>query len=236
MKEIYRTTGIYRITNKNNGMTYIGKTPMNFGDRWDSHRAFLRAGKHSNQLLQEDWSKYGEGAFEFAVVEHIDGLDEVNCAERKYIAEYKSLGLAYNVADGGDAPHNLGKHLSPETKRKIGEKNRVNMLGRKASDETRAKMSAAQRNRAWTDEQRKAHAEKSRETNLGRVRSEDTRELLRKINQENPPSAKLTPDDVRDIRRRKADGETLASIADRYNSTPSYISSIVHGRRWGHIQ
>ena len=116
MKEIYRTTGIYRITNKNNGMTYIGKTLMSFGDRWDSHRALLRAGKHSNQLLQEDWSKYGEGAFEFAVVEHIDGPDEVNCAERKYIAECKSLGLAYNVADGGDASHNLGKQSVPRDK------------------------------------------------------------------------------------------------------------------------
>ena len=37
--------------------------------------------------------------------------------------------------------NNLGKHLSEETKRKIGDRKRINMTGRKATIETKKKMS-----------------------------------------------------------------------------------------------
>ena len=41
---IYKSFGIYRITNIQNGKSYIGKTGMNFGDRWDCHRAQINGG------------------------------------------------------------------------------------------------------------------------------------------------------------------------------------------------
>ena len=45
---IYSRIGIYGIKNLINGKIYIGKTGMNFGDRWDSHRSLLNSGKHDN--------------------------------------------------------------------------------------------------------------------------------------------------------------------------------------------
>lgn len=236
MKEIYRTIGIYRITNKLNGKSYIGMTGMNFGDRWDSHRSLLNANKHTNCHLQNVWNEYGADSFGFAIVESVESPDSLDELEIMYIKKYRENDLCYNISDGGNKGCNLGKHLSEETKRKIGDKNRANMTGRKLSEETRKKMSEAQRRRIWTEEQLERQREVSRATNLGRVRSEATRELLRKINQEHPPSAKLTPDDVREIRRKKADGVKLVELAAEYNTTPSYISNIVHGRRWGHIE
>lgn len=235
MNELYRTFGVYRITNTRTGMTYIGKTGRNFADRWSHHRAILRRNKHSNRGLQASWNEDGESAFEFCVVEAVCDKEELNALEIKYIAQYRELGLCFNLADGGDSPYWLGRHLSDDAKKKIGEKNRKNMLGRKLPPETRKRMSIAQKQRAYSDEERALRSQKSKETNKGRVRSEETKALLRKINQENPPSAKLTPDDVRDIRRLKKDGLKLTELAEMYSTSPSYISSIVHKRRWAHI-
>ena len=135
---------------------YVGKTGMNFGDRWDSHRALLRSNKHFNQYLQNAWNKYGEENFVFDILCEcsVDELDEL---ERAYIEKYRRDGRSYNIADGGEGGAFLGKHLSEETKRKIGEKNRINMTGKKASAETKRKMSESHNKRyaQWTDEDRK---------------------------------------------------------------------------------
>lgn len=236
MKDIYCTFGIYRISNTINGKSYIGKTGMNFGDRWDSHRALLRSNHHDNPYLQNAWNKYGESNFQFAVVESVSDPSLLNELEIQYIKQYKEAGLSYNIHDGGDGGLNLGKHLSDETKRKIGEKNRVNMTGRKLSKTTRKKMSEAQKRRQYSQSELEWRREFSRQLNTGRIRSEETKEKLRKINQDNPPSAKFTPDDIRDIRQKKADGYKLAELAEMYNTSVCYISSIVNRRRWAHVQ
>ena len=236
MKDIYYTSGIYRITNTTNDKSYIGKTGASFGDRWDSHRALLRSNRHDNPYLQNAWTKYGEDNFEFAVVETINDPSMLNELEIQYIKRYREAGLSYNIHDGGDGGINLGKHLSDETKRKIGEKNRVNMTGRKLSATTRKKMSEAQKRRQYSQSELEWRREFSRQLNTGRVRSEETKEKLRKINQDNPPSAKFTPDDIRDIRRKKADGYKLTELAEMYDTSVCYISAIVHRRRWAHIQ
>lgn len=59
-KEIYRTIGIYRITNLVTGKSYIGQTRMDFGDRRDSHFSLLNTGKHYNKNMQADWDIYME--------------------------------------------------------------------------------------------------------------------------------------------------------------------------------
>lgn len=238
MKEIYRTTGVYRITNTVNGRTYYGKTMMNFGDRWDSHKSSLRHNNHNNKNLQNDWNEYGEDSFEFAVVCICDTEEEANRIEKEYISKGKENDNVYNVSPGGNESWLKGKHLPEEIKKKIGEKNREHMTGKKLSEETRMKMSISQKIRAEneSEEVKKSRAEKCSIANKGRKRSESTKEKLRKINQDNPPGAKLTPDDVRFIRKAKADGMKLVDLAEMFSTTPNYISTIVHRRRWSHIE
>ena len=237
MKDIYKTIGIYRITNKENGMSYIGKTGMNFGDRWDSHRALLRSGKHDNPYLQNAWNKYGESCFEFVVVEVVADASLLNELEMKYIAEYRKMNLSYNLHDGGDGGYNLGKHLSDVTKRRIGEKNRVNMTGRHPSEETRRRMSASHQKRYdnWTDDERKEFGKRMSKCSSGYKWSEEARSAFSKVQREHPNSAKFTPDDIREIRRKKANGAKLTELAKEYNTSPVYISHIVHRRRWEEI-
>ena len=237
MKEIYKQIGIYKITNKIDGKSYIGKTGMNFGDRWDSHRSLLNTGKHDNPYLQNAWNKYGADKFEFTVVQIVESPGVLNGLEIKYITEYREAGLCYNLHDGGSGGYNFGKHLSAETKRKIGEKNRVNMLGRKASDATRRKMSEShfKRYAEWTNEDRDRHGKMASKCASGYKWSDEARETFSRIQRERPNGAKFTPDDIREIRAKKKAGYKLTELAAEYHTTPSYISCIVHRRRWADI-
>lgn len=54
-----------------------------------------------------------------------------------------------------------------------------------------------------------------------------------------PPAfvrAKLTPDQVRDIRSEIARGTLMDEIAERYGVTQGAISHIKHGRSWASVQ
>lgn len=215
---IYFRMGIYGIRNLINNKIYVGKTGMNFGDRWDSHRSLLNNGKHDNPYLQRAWDKYGQDNFEFIVIEDCN-VDELSDREKYYIKLYKDMGLAYNIHDGGDEGYNLGKHLSDKTKRKIGEKNRINGIGRKASDETKEKMSRSHKGKKYA------------------TMSEDGRKNIQKAQQErcekNPK--KLCVDDVIEIRRLHKDGLNYSEIAGKYNVTHQCISDICNYKRWKQV-
>lgn len=47
--------------------------------------------------------------------------------------------------------------------------------------------------------------------------------------------AKLTPDDVRAIRRRAAQGETQLALGEEFGVTQTTIFKIVHRQRWRHV-
>lgn len=236
MVSVYKQIGIYRITNIQNGMTYIGKTGMNFGDRWDCHKAQLNGGYHHNSSLQSDWNKYGADNFEFEILETVEDEARLNDLEIKYIAMYREKGLCYNISDGGDTS-NLGKHLSEETKRKIGEKNRINMTGKKHSDETRKKMSQSQKARfeKWTDEDRKRWGEMTSKCASGYHLSDSVRKEMSERQKTKPNGARFTVDDIRAIRSARENGASAEALAQKYSTTPSYISAIVNRRRWAYI-
>lgn len=217
--KIYSRIGIYGIRNIINNKIYVGKTGMNFGDRWDNHKALLRGNKHDNPYLQNSWNKHGEDSFEFVVLEDCC-VEELNDKEMFWIKYYKDKGLSYNIHDGGDGGYNLGKHLSEETKRKIGEKNRINMLGKTHSEETKIKMRASHLGKKYKpmSEEGKQH----------------DREAQQKYCIEHPK--KLTKDDVINIRKeRESDGTTYAALAKKYNVTPQCINDICNYKRWKSI-
>lgn len=132
--------GIYAIKNKINDKVYIGQTGESFYRRYLHHRWKLRKGTHDNQYLQNAFNLYGEKNFEFIVIKIVKDKDLLDEFEIKYIKQYRNNNCCYNINDGGNVSRR-GISLSEETKRKIGEKNRENMLGRKLSEETKRKMS-----------------------------------------------------------------------------------------------
>ena len=231
---IYKEYGIYGIKNKVNNKIYVGKTMMNFGDRWNCHKSQLRGGYHDNPHLQNSWNKYGEDNFEFIIIHNCknnEDVDQVNLLEIEYIKHYRDLGLSYNIHDGGDGGLLLGKHLSEETKRKIGEKNRINMTGRKASEKTKQKMSESHRKfyDAWTDEDRQEWGKKMSEKNKGYKWTDQAKEKMK----DNKNGAKYTIEEVREIRRLyENENKTFLEISKITGIPKHTVYLIATYRRW----
>ena len=231
---IYKEYGIYGIKNKVNNKIYVGKTIMNFGDRWNCHKSQLRGGYHDNPHLQNSWNKYGEDNFEFIIIHNCknnEDVDQVNLLEIEYIKHYRDLGLSYNIHDGGDGGLLLGKHLSEETKRKIGEKNRINMTGRKASEKTKQKMSESHRKfyDAWTDEDRQEWGKKMSEKNKGYKWTDQAKEKMK----DNKNGAKYTIEEVRKIRRLyENENKTFLEISEITGIPKPTVYLIATYRRW----
>lgn len=211
---LYEKTGIYGIINTANGKVYVGQTTMNFGDRRDSHFSSLRHGKHPCTELQNDYIKYGDAAFAFVVLCEC-GPEEIDRYESLFIEQYMEHGMAYNKCTGGRVGYK-GPPISEEAKRMIGEKNRIHGLGRKASEETKQKMSAAHRGKKFMplSDERKAN-------------------LSRALSGEHGGLAKLTEEQVLEIRRlRREENLTYAEIGRRFGVTYQCVSDICNYKRW----
>jgi len=115
------TSGLYAITNTATGERYIGSA-IDLARRWRRHRHDLRVGIHRNKNLQAAWNMHGENRFQFMLIEE--------CAPEMLLDREQELldneKPEYNISFRAGAP----------------------MFGRKHSSETRAKQSAAARNRS----------------------------------------------------------------------------------------
>ena len=232
---MYKEFGIYRITNIINGKTYVGKTGVSFGDRWDCHKAKLKSNSHDNKHLQRAWNKYGCDNFEFSILEIVSERNALDALERKYIQQYRNINKCYNILDGGDGGFVLGSHLSDEAKRSIAEKNRQNMTGKKLSPETRKKMSLAHKKRyaAWTVEERLEHGRKTSKYASGYHWSKESKEAFSKLQQTRPNGATLNLNTVYEIRRLyEQDGKTVSEISDELNIPRHNVYMIATYRRW----
>lgn len=109
-------TGVYLIRNRATGSVYVGSTAVGFEGRWKGHQKFLRLGYHRNIHLQRAWNKYGEGAFEFQVLERVSGKAEILAAEQKWIDFYKGTCDCYNISPKAQSV--LGLKWTEDAKRK----------------------------------------------------------------------------------------------------------------------
>ena len=89
-------TGIYKITNKNNGKSYIGKS-KDIMQRWAFHERSLLKRTHHSIELQNDFDSYGGiSAFDFSVIE-LCSPSELNEREKFYINKFDTANNGYNT-------------------------------------------------------------------------------------------------------------------------------------------
>ncbi len=131
-------SGLYKIVCTESKTVYIGGT-INWPSRKARHLHQLRHNKHHNIWLQRSWNKHGESAFQFIWVRDVVEADVLE-EEQRLFDDYPER---CNIAPFAAAPM-LGRKHSPETiaKFKLRKPSR-SMLGKKASDETKEKMSKA---------------------------------------------------------------------------------------------
>ena len=240
MDDLYKTIGIYGIKNKINNHIYIGKTEMNFGDRRDSHYSLLRNNKHWNPYLQNAWNKYGENNFDFVIIHKLKENEDINELERKFIQYYRELNLSYNIADGGEGGGNLGKHLSEEAKRKIGEKNRINMTGFVMPEETKQKISKEHKEacKKLSDKEKMKKIKNFAGSRKGKKLDKNSEQYKRLMKRERTKSnaAKYDVETVKEIRRlHEKEGKGYTEISEILNIKRHTVYLITTYRRWKYV-
>jgi group I intron endonuclease len=138
---------VYRILNVVTDDFYIGSTRNPKKRRWE-HWNDLKLGKHHCAAMQAAWSEFGPDAFEFEILE--DGVAEENLLriEDAYLVQHAGQPYCYNTALSSMQP----PAIRPETIEKIrastlrnwaGNPGAHPRLGRKHTEETKAKIRAA---------------------------------------------------------------------------------------------
>lgn len=99
---------IYLLRNTENGKVYVGGTSQ-FSSRKKLHINNLRANRHPNTMLQEDFNKYGEKSFVFQRIFETDkNLTRTNL-EHAFMVALKTYDAAYGYNQKDPYFFNNGK-------------------------------------------------------------------------------------------------------------------------------
>lgn len=160
--------GIYKITNIINGKCYVGSS-KNITKRWYEHKRRLRNGTHHSEYLQRSFNKYGEENFIFAVLELCEP-DELLVFEQRYFDEVKPEYIILKTAGRVD-----GYQHTEKTKQVIREK-RALQISSPCSNETKQKISDANKGRIFTDD----HKKKLSQVRIGKKFSDEHKKNIAK--------------------------------------------------------
>ena len=150
--------GVYVIENTMNGNIYVGSA-VNLRKRKGHHFSALRRGDHHNPHMQRTWDKYGKGIFKFSakyICEPEECLFWEQCFIDAWEPEYNICPTAGNV---------LGRKHSAKTKAKMS----AAAMGHTVSKEVRAKLSAARKGKKLPPRTRE-HRDKISASQIGNKR------------------------------------------------------------------
>jgi len=137
---------IYKATCVPTGKSYIGLT-TEFNVRKNFHLWASKNGNNKYPKFYNALRKYGAKNFEWKLIDCSCNVETLRLCEKYWIKKFDTFHNGLNCTEGGDGIH--GYRHSEETKKKIGLANLKRKgikTGKKASKETRMKMSLAHRN------------------------------------------------------------------------------------------
>lgn len=118
--------GIYKITNKINQKSYIGKS-TNIEERWNYHKTHFNYEKEYDKPLYKAFRKYGLENFIFEIIEILtetEYQEKINQRESYWIEYYNTYGLTgYNGTKGGD-----GGQTVPDPRKTYGKLSREEVI------------------------------------------------------------------------------------------------------------
>lgn len=145
------------------GRVYIGITGKEPEERWKNGRGYYHSKRFYNAI-----KKYGWTAFEHIVLEAGLTKEQAEKREVELIAELDSTNRSkgFNVALGGSCKVPLSNDVKEVIRQKA--------TGKKASDETKAKMSLARKGRKQSEE----HVRRRSQARVGTHLSEETKRKI----------------------------------------------------------
>jgi len=191
-------SGIYKIKHTASGKLYVGSAVL-LSRRLARHKTDLKGGVHDNCKLQRAWDKHGSDAFEFTVIEYVDVLENLVEREQYWMDSMRAVENGYNLCPvagsclgtkksaesiARSANAHRGMKRSEETKAliraararqapmSIEGRARISaaLATRIVSDETRTKLSKANKGRKMSD----AACEANRQGHIGLRRSPES--------------------------------------------------------------
>lgn len=239
---------IYKATNIITGKVYIGMTSYSLAMRKRHHKYMASKGDRRTPfqiaLLDEGADNFAWGEIDSAQTE-----EELSAKEKLWVAHYKANdhNYGYNITGGGIA----AKH-TPETRLKIS----CIVKGRKVSEETRRKISEAQ----------KGIQAGEKNPFYGRKHTEESRRKMSEAQKRNRPvkpavikPVKIKPPKPPKILKGKAIGERhpknttseatalqikldlragmrICEVMRKYGVTKGVVSNIKHGYSWAWLK
>lgn len=221
-------TGVYQIKNIITGDIYIGsasriskyKSASGFNVRFDKHLRQLRNNTHYNRFLQNSFNKYKEESFIFEVL--------ATCPS-EYCIKLEQFFLdvlkpSFNIRTIADS--NKGVRFTDEHKEKI----RIANL-KENNPERGIKISLAKtgvKRADWVKDKLSKSKIGIPKSESGKISNRDKRRLHKSI-------AKLTVDNVRDIKISLQNNKKATDLAKQYNVSISCIMDIKHNRTFKDI-
>lgn len=148
---LLNSSGIYMILNTINGKYYIGSA-KNFRERWNKHTNELDFNRHHSRHLQFAWNR-GD-VFQFIIIELIQDRFQLDKVEQIWIdsSDCCNPNIGYNTSPTATTPLGIKRSLETKAKMSAAWKNR-----KPISEETRLKMSLAKKGKRLSEACRKAN-------------------------------------------------------------------------------
>ena len=224
---------VYVHSHKDSGKCYVGQTVKTTERRWRYHDQSYKNSRYFCHALK----KYGWDAFDHQIVAHgIATQSELDNLERLWIALLRSNNpeYGYNSESGGSSGvmnEESRKKLS-ESQKRIGNRP-PSALGRKRSEETKARMRVALKSAKSNTNRTSEHVEKIAAQLRGVKHSP---ERIAAYSGDNSGSAKLTSAQVIEIRKLKQElSLSNVELGLRFGVTDRNIGDIVRREIWKHV-
>jgi group I intron endonuclease len=214
---------IYKITNKENGLIYIGCTINSLEKRFGEHLSRCFTSEYKSKLYNS-MKKYGQENFTIELIEECD-LSIIYETEKKYIKQYDSYTNGLNSTFGGEGC--LGYTHSPEIRQKISEntkngnshkgKTYEELYGDKA-DEEREKRRLSVKN-GW-----------------GSMSDDNRQKRIIKTKESIQKKSKYSIDLVVDVKNKLNEGYKIKQLKELYPDVKEhFFYDVKNGRRWANI-
>lgn len=223
--------GVYKITNTETNEFYIGCS-TNIERRWSCHKTRYKepTNREYGKPLYVAMRKYGLDAFKFEVLEEVSDLDELFQRERFYIKSLHACEKGYNLENKGE---NHGRaRLSAADVVDIRERYANLESKRSVYLDYSYKISKTGFHKVWNgytwpDIKMDVYTEENK-----RYHKFDTGSP----NETNGRTS-LTNEDVREIRKRKENGEKVRDVYQQYTDKLTFGSfqNIWYGCNWKDI-